>query len=224
MNPGVRMLMLTRKDRERYRDWDREYVPKDEWGAWIEGRFRDRDGREHYDNGRYAPQSMTEPYGRTYFDENQHWPTTYSQDYRPIGFNRDWGHMGGADATVPQYREMDRMSGNRAVTGYSDSTYAPEFTKRIAEEWTARMENADGTRGPHWTMEQTSQVMKQRGINCDAAEFYAAMNMMYSDYCMEARKFGVDKPEFYADMAKAFLDDKDAGEDKLARYYECIVK
>ena len=32
------------------------------------------------------------------------------------------------------------------------------------------------------------------------------------------------KIEFYADMAKAFLDDKDAQPDKLARYYEYIVK
>ena len=30
--------------------------------------------------------------------------------------------------------------------------------------------------------------------------------------------------EFYIDMAKAFLDDKDAQPDKLMHYYESIVK
>lgn len=33
-----------------------------------------------------------------------------------------------------------------------------------------------------------------------------------------------DKIDFYADMAKSFLCDKDAPEDKLARYYEYIVR
>lgn len=30
--------------------------------------------------------------------------------------------------------------------------------------------------------------------------------------------------DFYADMAKAFLDDKDAPEDKLVRYYVYIAE
>lgn len=53
-----------------------------------------------------------------------------------------------------------------------------------------------------------------------------AVNMMRSDYCMVARKHGVDKPEFYADMAQAFLFDKDAGEpeEKISAYYHCIAK
>lgn len=34
----------------------------------------------------------------------------------------------------------------------------------------------------------------------------------------------VNNTEFYADLAEAFLCDKDADEDKLVRYYECIVE
>lgn len=58
-----------------------------------------------------------------------------------------------------------------------------------------------------------------------ACIWYAAVNMMRSDYCMVARKHGVDKPEFYADMAQAFLLDKDAGEpeEKIAAYYHCVA-
>ena len=33
-----------------------------------------------------------------------------------------------------------------------------------------------------------------------------------------------DKIDFYVDMAKAFLDDKDAGPDKLVKYYKYIVR
>lgn len=56
---------------------------------------------------------------------------------------------------------------------------------------------------------------------------YLAMNMVYSDYCKVAKKYGVDTPEFYADMAKAFLRDKDFDgkpEEKLYLYYKSIVE
>jgi hypothetical protein len=52
------------------------------------------------------------------------------------------------------------------------------------------------------------------------------MNMMYADYCSVAKKYGVDRPEYYADLAKAFLHDKDykgTPEEKLWYYYNCIV-
>ena len=59
-----------------------------------------------------------------------------------------------------------------------------------------------------------------------AEEFCAAMNMMYSDYFPVGVKYGVDRPEFYADLAKAFLFDKDgpAPSEKLAEYYHKVVK
>ena len=51
------------------------------------------------------------------------------------------------------------------------------------------------------------------------------MNVMYSDYYGVAAKYGLDRPEFYADLAKAFLMDKDAGgpEEKMAGYYHGVV-
>lgn len=39
-----------------------------------------------------------------------------------------------------------------------------EFTEDDAKEWTARMENTDGTTGPHWPMEQTTAVAESMGI------------------------------------------------------------
>ena len=90
--------------------------------------------------------------------------------------------------------------------------------------WVGSMENTDGTHGGHWTMEQTEQVRKQKGIDCDPMMFYAAMNMMYSDYCKVAEKFSASSADFYACMAKAFLDDKDAQPHKLARYYHFIAE
>lgn len=47
---------------------------------------------------------------------------------------------------------------------------------------------------------------------------------VYSDYCAVAKKHGVNNVDFYADLAKAWLHDKDAVKDKAAAYYEYIVK
>lgn len=99
------------------------------------------------------------------------------------------------------------------------------FTKEDALYWVEHMENSDGTTGAQWTMDETSAMAKSMGVYLPACIWFAAVNMMRSDYCMVARKHGVDKPEFYADMAQAFLFDKDAGEpeEKIAAYYHCVA-
>ena len=39
-----------------------------------------------------------------------------------------------------------------------------------------------------------------------------------------AKKHGVNKMDFYADLAKAWLEDEDAVEDKAGKYFQYIVK
>lgn len=99
-----------------------------------------------------------------------------------------------------------------------------KFDEHKAREWVQKMENSDGTRGEHFRAEQAEQMRMTHCPMCDKTEFWAAMNMMYSDYCEVAKKMGMDKPEFYAHMAKAFLTDKDAGDNKLAKYMKYIAK
>ena len=67
--------------------------------------------------------------------------------------------------------------------------------------------------------------MRSRGLHYDPAVWYAAMNMIYSDYFKTAKKHGVNTVEFFADMTDAFIDDKDAGapEEKISAYYHCVV-
>ena len=98
-----------------------------------------------------------------------------------------------------------------------------EFTPEKAENWLLHMENEDGTRGAHWSLKETD-AYKPEAVNSYVWE--CAMNMMYSDYYSIAIAHGVNTPEFYADMARAFLFDKDAKspERKIAAYYNCIVE
>ena len=112
---------------------------------------------------------------------------------------------------------------------FRESTKMMEFTEDDAKAWTARMKNADGTIGPHWTMEQTTAVAESMGIQPNEIPRWAwgvTMNMMYSDYYPVAVEFGLNRPEFYASLAKAFLLDKDGPgpERKLMEYYEHIAK
>ena len=116
-----------------------------------------------------------------------------------------------------------------AIRKLDDSGTAADhdgFTREDAERWVQHMKNADGSTGPHWTQEQTAAVAGSVGVHdVDPWAWYAAMNMMYSDYWESAMRYGVDRPEYYADLAKEFLFDKDAGgpEQKIAAYYHSIA-
>ena len=142
-----------------------------------------------------------------------------------IGFDAGGGEINTnyrMNATHKSGNEMEYRQSSQ-MGGYSSSKGAP-MTKEMAEEWTRSMKNEDGTKGPHWTMDQVKQVMGQKGIKYDPAEFYAILNAMYSDYCAVLKKHGVNTIDFYVDLASAWLNDSDAVPNKAAMYYECIVK
>lgn len=193
----------------------------------IDDRFRDRRGREHYDNGRFAPMRRNEYEDyRENYNEREEYPRN---SRRQIGFS----YMGGNERDYDRddtYNRYDRYNAGDSMGGSMSGGYAEgydmmELTQRDITEWLDGMENEDGTHGAHWNMEKTEQIRKQRNIECDPVDFNIAMNMMYSDYCKVAQKMSVNNVDFYAHMAKAFLDDKDSGaEDKLAAYYYAIVR
>lgn len=118
---------------------------------------------------------------------------------------------------------LDKMQGGNHLR---ESTEMMGFTEREAERWTKHMKNDDGSTGPHWTLEQATAVANSIGVHTDPWVWFAALNMEYSDNFEVAAKYGLDRPEYYADLAKAFLFDKDGGgpEAKIAGYYHGIVE
>ncbi len=153
--------------------------------------------------------------GGSYNASNQYPPPMYEYpESRRIGF-------GGNSETKGDRSEMN--SRNIFFGGSHHRKHSGELTKEKAQEWTKKMKNSDGTSGPHWKLEQTNALMEKLGVSLNPIEFYVAANMMYSDYCGVAKKFGLDTPDFYGHMAKAFLEDKDAGPDKLKKYFEEVV-
>ena len=114
------------------------------------------------------------------------------------------------------------------VDWFSEHMENASFEREDAEKWNTMMVNSDGTTGGHWTVSQTNSVAEMVDVdyrNITEYDWNVAMNMMYSDYFKVAEKYRVDTPEFYADMAKAFLWDKDGGsaKSKLASYYHAVV-
>ena len=104
-----------------------------------------------------------------------------------------------------------------------------KLTREMAEEWVDSMEGSDPAKqhGGKWTMDQVKPVATKYGIPTEGErfwEFWAVMNAMYSDYYPVAKKYNVLTPDFFADLAMAFISDKDAVENKSTVYYECIVK
>ena len=210
--------MMEPNDRGYHRYSDGRFAPRNDGGTWVESNYWDdrmTGPQSHYGYPYYMPpaytdrREMTRPMNKIGFaisgEGEMKTPREFEQDYR--------------------MNEMEYRRGGERMSGYGAASGHMPFDRRMAEEWTANMENEDGTKGPHWSFEQAKQVMAQRGIECDPAEFWAALNMIYSDYVKVAKKFNVGSNiDFYVDMAKAFLDDKDAGPDKLAKYYQYVVR
>lgn len=103
-----------------------------------------------------------------------------------------------------------------------------KMDQRTAERWANMMQNADGTTGPHWSYQQVEQLKQQKRElqPYPTPDLYATLNMMYSDYKDVAKKFNADNQDFYICMAKAWLDDKDAGsgESKTMNYFKYVVE
>lgn len=99
-----------------------------------------------------------------------------------------------------------------------EEVYGCHFNKWLLDKALCCMENEDGTKGGHWTVEQTNSVARNSGITFDHFNEYDwnyVMNMVYSDYF----KTGSGNTNVYVDLAKAFLMDKDAPEGKALKYY-----
>jgi hypothetical protein len=143
--------------------------------------------------------------------------------------------------------EMDHVNDRRSRRDYRDEhDYRDDYEdsrdygkrsrnlmrirKSDMKHWKHNMQNADGTKGEHYTMEQVVDAAEKLGVkyvSFDEIELCIATNMMYSDYCRVIRNYVPKDMELMmcVELAKAFLDDEDGPEasEKLALYYYCIV-
>lgn len=213
MNKVAKMMLLNQKNARGkdydHGDYDRQHHGRMDYERDYMDHDRDYDRNDIRRRGREYDHDYDQDYDR--MDRGEHYSSRYGREHR----GREMYMEGRADRDDDEWHVAGRVK-------MPEQDY--ELNEETAKEWTQHMENADGTKGPHWSMDQTKQVAAQKNVSENPLEFWVAMNMMYSDYCAMAKKHNVNTVDFYVDMAKAFLDDKDAKPDKLGRYYYSIVK
>lgn len=200
----------------------RDGMPYDRRNEY-EGEMRRRDAMP-YDGGNEYGDEMRRRYSPMSGDDGEEYETrrqndmTYDdgqQSKRQIGFGAEM-HSG------------SQKKGTKMETGSHNMLMDGEMDEQTATEWVRSMRNADRNRpmGGKWTPEDVKPLAMKYGVPPHSEkfwEFFAMMNAMHSDYCEVAKGFGITSPDFYARMAKAWMDDPDAVEGKTAMYYRYIV-
>ena len=245
MNTGMRMLAMTKATQG-----DRMMEPEMRRRRDSRGRYMEDEGgaRMTYEGNESAYRPWPEPHMPPYLDRtNEDRRMADSpmrdrnivnirdyQDKRRIGFGMNRMADGEEDEDMRQYGRRynpDRMHMGRSehqsyMMGGSEGEDDEHLTRDEAEKWVKGMKSEDGKTGGRWPYQEIRQYAGNFGIQGEdnVIEFFAVMNALYTDYCKVAKKYGVDKVDFWADLAKAFMHDKDAGEGKVKKYYECIAK
>lgn len=220
-----------RRGREHY-DSGR-YAPRSSMDEPMDNYGPDSRGYSRREDGRFAPKNegnMRKNYGGESHYPFGPVPPVYERggDMNRIGFampdsSREVGENYRSDAAYSHMNEMEHKTSASMMGGARGGEMM--LTEEMAHEWMHGLQNEDGTKGPHWTMDQVKQVMSQRGVQADPLKMWVAMNAEYSDRCEVNKKHGVNKIDFYFDSALAFwLKDKDAVDDKEAAYFMYVVK
>lgn len=109
-----------------------------------------------------------------------------------------------------------------------EAMYGPHFNEECALKAVSKMENEDGSRGEHWSLEETASIANQYGINLKGEKYnkydwYVALNMIRSDYYRAVVTMtSSDHIKYFVELAKAWLNDKDIEEGKMWYYY-CYI-
>lgn len=106
--------------------------------------------------------------------------------------------------------------------------HGPHFNEEWARKAVSKMHNEDGSRGPHWTIEETTQLANQYGVNLNGAfnryDWYVALNMIYSDFYKVILSIAnSNNNKHFVEFAKAWLNDKDIDEGKMWYYFVYVM-
>lgn len=125
-------------------------------------------------------------------------------------------------AMLDRLKEVDHEYYHKIEDCLYVEVYGEHLNESMAHKWVDNMANKDGSVGAHWTVDETSQVAKQIGVPFDdfnKHEWYAIMNMVFSDYYGSVSSDTMT----YAKLAKDWLMDKDVSPGKAYRYYRYVV-
>ena len=153
----------------------------------------------------------------------------YDYDRRDydVNMSRSYNDMDYARGDYRDYRgDYDYADRDRDYGMHQEM----KLTKEDMYRWKQKLQNADGTKGEHFDMQQIMHIVEKLGIKMngfDEKDLCLVVNMLYSDYCKVIKKYVPAEKELpvYVELAKAFLEDADGPKpaEKLALYYYCIA-
>lgn len=118
---------------------------------------------------------------------------------------------------------------NKKTFEKHEREYGPHFNEECALKVVSHMENEDGTKGAHWSLEQAVSIASQYNISLNSEHFnkydwYVALNMVYSDFYKAIISIAnSDSVRYFVELAKAWLKDKDVEEGKMWYYYKYVM-
>lgn len=129
-------------------------------------------------------------------------------------------------ANDDRYTVTSNNSNNGTANGVTAkaSFIARPLSEQQATMWVKSMKHSDGSTGELITMEQAKEWLAKKGYTgMSLPDFYAMINAMKSDYSGVAKMFNIMSDDFYGELARAFIQDKDAKPYKTSLYKEYVV-
>lgn len=110
----------------------------------------------------------------------------------------------------------DKEYYKKYLTELYEIAYGCILNEEMAKEIVSKMEPY----GEKWTIQQTSKIQQEYGLNFRNTDFYVVMNSAYNDF----KDIFSDDIEMYVRYTNDFINDEDANKDKVYMYYTTIPK
>ena len=105
---------------------------------------------------------------------------------------------------------------NRYKMKLYETAYGKTINEEMADSWVKEMVPM----GKHWSLEESTEVMKSMNYQDKPIEFFVVANMMYNDYYNLVK----ENEEMSFKLAHDWLNDEDAKDCKLYEYWKYIIK
>lgn len=120
------------------------------------------------------------------------------------------------DKIICSMKEAHPKEYNKYKNELYEMANGKKITEDMAKEWVYKMNPV----GEYWNIDETTNAMRQLNYNLDPVDFYTVSNMMMNDY----NDLVKNDETLALKMAKDWLNDIDAVDNKLYEYYKYITK
>ena len=102
---------------------------------------------------------------------------------------------------------------------YRNKLYGMAYNYKFNEEMAKEIVDDMKPLGEYWDIKTTTSVKNEYGVNSDDETFYVVINSLVNDYGDVIKP---DEVETYVKMAYAFINDEDAVDNKVWKYFTTI--